>query len=219
MHRVLAAQLRILLCDNTSKPLLRRLFPNLRLQRLEKPIRCEPGRFPANLSHLNDLCIEAPYPVWITCMPFEADMFHNGVEDCRPIVAESGDLLPIDEWVEQIVTTYPVTISIRQVIRTVADRGGGSHVHKSKDALLFGLREPGPTKMTQAALVLVAVSKLLQFVGQSIVQLYERSGPSGSIPVEPFDKSHPFVQNAARVPDDCLTKAKQCFTLLNVSRD
>ncbi len=114
----------------------------------------------------------------------------------------------------QIILLDPVPVSIRQLIRTVTDRGGGAHVHRSRDALLRELRKGTPSRMTQDALVIVALAKAMQDISLQIIQLFERFGTSGSFPMEDFDPRHPSVLNAARVPKECFEHARQAFNLL-----
>jgi hypothetical protein len=216
MYRALSTQLRILLCDS-PKPLLVRLFRNLELQRLADVRSYEPGCFPENLAHLNSIMVSGTSSVSIACMPFEATVYFNGVEDCHPLLDASGQMLNVEVWVDQVITVFPEPLTIRQLIRTVADRGGGAHVHKSKDALLFGLvDEHTPTKLNQAALVIVAISKVMQHIGLAVVQLYERQGLKGSLPLEDFDVNHRCVVTSARVPAECFMHPKQCFNLLSL---
>ena len=173
MYRPLSAQLRILLCDS-PKPLLTRLFSNLELQALQPVKSYQPGAFPSHLAHLNGLYFSSPGHVVVSCMPFEARIFVNGTEDCVPLLSTGEPLLLIETWIEQIVSAHPVPVTVRQLIRTVADRGGGAHVHKSEDALLSGLQGMSPGKLHLAALVIIAISKIMQQVGHSVIQLYDK---------------------------------------------
>lgn len=210
MYRVLSTQLRILLCD-TPKPLLVRLFPDLQLTGLQPIERIVPGEFPVELNHLNSIESIGSQRMVVSCMPFESRLYSNGIEDCQVILRNDKLLLPVEEWVGQYVTLDPVPVTIRKLIRTVADRGGGAHVHKSSDALLNGLCGKGPGKLHQAALILIAISKTMQSIGFSVIQLYERG--ESSLPLTDFDHSHPWVLGAARVPSECL---RQPYTALNL---
>ena len=215
MYRTLSAQLRILLCDS-PKPLLVRLFPNLKLQSLQPVKSFQPGNFPPELKHLNTVAVSGSQSIAISCMPFEARIYFNGVEDCQPLLKVDSSLLPIEEWVDQVISVHPIPVTVRQLIRTVADRGGGAHVHKSKDTLLFGLKVMRPGKLHLAALVLIAVSKVMQQLGLSVVQLYEKNGPKGSLPLADFNHLHPSVLASARVPAECLQHPHQALNLLSV---
>lgn len=215
MYRTLSVQLRILLCDS-PKPLITRLLPNLELQSLQPVKRFSPGNFPPELKHLNAIAAFGAQPIAVSCMPFEARIYFNGIEDCQPLLNSDGSLLPIKDWVEQVISVHPVPVTVRQLVRTVADRGGGAHVHKSQDALLFGLKGTGLGKLHLAALVMIAVSKVMQQLGLSVVQLYEKNGPKGSLPLTDFNHSHPSVLASARVPTECLQHPYQALNLLSV---
>lgn len=215
MYRALSVQLRILLCDS-PKPLLIRLFPNLKLQCLQPVKSFSIGQLPPELSHLDAIFASSPQPIAVSCMPFESRIYFNGVEDCIPLLCTDHSMLSIREWVEQVVSMHPVPVTVRQMIRTVADRGGGAHVHKSKDALLMGLQQSSPGKLQLAALVLIALAKVMQDLGHSVEQLYESNGPSGSLPLKHFDRAHPSVIASARVPEDCLHQPYKAINLLSV---
>jgi len=215
MYRTLSAQLRILLCDS-PKPLLVRLFTNLELQRLQSVKPFLPGNSPSELEHLNAVSVSGSQPLTISCMPFEARIYFNGVEDCWPLIDADGSLISIGDWVEQVISTHPIPVTVRQLIRTVSDRGGGAHVHKSKDTLLFGLKGMGLGKLHLAALVLIALSKIMQNIGLSVIQLYEKNGPKGGLPFEDFNHSHPSVLASARVPAECLKHPYQALNLLSI---
>ena len=215
MYRALSAQLRILLCD-APKPLLVRPFPNLELQSLQSVKSFSPGEFPPELQHLNAVAVSGPQTISISCMPFEARLYFNGIEDCQPLLSSDGVMLSIEQWVDQVVSTHPARVTVRKLIRIVADRGGGAHVHKSKDALLSGLKGMAPGKLHLAALAVIAISKVMQKLGHSVVQLYENNGPKGSLPLKDFNHAHPIVLTAARVPSICLEHPYQVLNLLSV---
>lgn len=217
MYRALSTQLRILLCDS-PKPLLTRLFSNLEIQRLQPLRSYQPGDFPPESAHLNDVAVSGPGEYAICCMPFEARVYINGVEDCLPLLDASGALLPLDQWLDQLVSVEPVPVTIRQVIKTVADRGGGAHVHKSKDALLSGLQGISPGRLHLAAMVVIAVSKVMQQFGIAVNQHYEKHGAESGLPLAAIDRSHPSFIASARVPDACLSSPYQAFNLLSVRR-
>ena len=215
MYRVLSAQLRILLCDS-PKPLLERLFPNLELQGLQAVENFYPGNFPIELEHLNALAAIGMPPVAISCMPFEARLYFNGIEDCLPLLRSDKLMIPVKDWTDQIISVNPVPLTIRQIIKTVADRGGGAHVHKSKDSLLVEVIGMAPNKLHLAALVLIAISKVIQKIGLQVFQFYEKNGTKGSIPLKDFDENHPSFVSAARVPRVCFDHPFQSVNLLSL---
>lgn len=215
MYRALSTQLRILLCDS-PKPLLSRLFKNLELQGLQPVTTFSPGSFPPDLEHLNVIAVSGSQPMAVSCMPFEARIYANGIEDCLPLLRADGVTLPVEVWTEQIISQHPVPTTVRRLIRTVADRGGGAHVHGSRDALLSGLKGMAPGRLHLAALAIVAISKVMQKVGLQVVQLYEKNGVGGSLPLVDFDPKHPSVLASASVPAACFERPYHALNLLSV---
>jgi hypothetical protein len=220
MYRSIASQLRILFCDK-PKPLLLRLFPELQLSPLQRIIPILPGSFSDDVAHFNAVKIKGPVSTTLSYMPFEITKFFNGVTDCRLLFSEAELLIPMTDWVEQQISLYPdhtKPLSISEWIRTVADRGGGAHVHKSKDILLTKLETIGPfEEPIFHAAIIIAMGRVAQEIGFSIIQLYERYGTTGTLPLQDFDKNHPVVRNAARVPKEYYDHPREIINLMSVS--
>lgn len=217
MYRAIAAQLRILFCDNNPKPLLLRLFPELHISPLQEIKPYEPGSFSEDKAFLSTLKVSSATPVTFSCMPFEVTRFFNGEVDCRVLFSDDEDLIPISEWVEQKVSLYPEhskPLSICEVIKTVAERGGGAHVHKSKDDLLEKLKHSGPYDTHIGKLIIVALGRVAQKIGFSVIQVYERFGTNGILPLPDFDLNHPSVQSAAKVPAEYYEHPREIYNLV-----
>lgn len=218
MHRPLAAQLNILLCDS-SKPLLLRLFSDLQLPKLQRIKPCDELSSPSEIPFLNTLPLSGTMPASMTvsCMPFEVTRFFNGVEDCRVLLTERGQVLPLKQWVEQVVAVHPVRVSIRQLIRIVADRAGEGQFPNAGDGSLIGKKFLAPSHHHFGALAMVAIGRLMQEIGQSVIQLYERNGPHGSLPLFDFNPQHPAVLNAACVPREYYKQPHEVLQLVSLS--
>ena len=218
MYRALSAQLRILLCDTNTKPLLLRLFSNFELSAL-RPIRqCKPGVFPADLEHLNTVAVLGTDDVVISCMPFEVTRFYNGIEVCSPLVDSNAAMMPLENWMNQCVSMHPVPVSIRQIIKTVVDRGGGAHVHKTQDVLLDRLKQLHAGSLGLEALIVIAIGRITQQIGWAVAQHYERQGASGSLLSVAFGANHPLVERAARIPKHYYDHPQLKYNLLSVGR-
>ena len=48
--------------------------------------------------------------------------------------------VPLNDWLEQPITKHPVIVTVVDLIRTVADRGGGAHIHPTVDDFLNRLK-------------------------------------------------------------------------------
>lgn len=195
MCRVLAVQLRILLCEKKPKPLLLRLLPDIKISELKE---VKYINFNEDNNNIENLTIDTYIDSLIIEMPFEIMHFFNGIEDCSVIYG--NNVIELEKWVDQIVTAYPVPITIRKLIKLVAEKGGGAHVDKKQEPLLEALRRIGPFKLNVGDLIIIALSKVVQKISFYLIQMYESQTDSKNIIL---NKEHPRVLQASRVPSNC----------------
>lgn len=169
MCRPLAGQLRILLCDTQHKKdnsLFTLTYPKLEVSSM----------MPISWSDSGSAHVELRQSIngnsRIAQMPFEVTVYSNGlaVADLQLV---SSTLIPIGKWSSQAVTVYPTLLSVFEVIRTVADKGGGSHVDAQASAALRYMSQKTPAGPTYAELFVVALGRFIQRLGE---QLYGYSG-------------------------------------------
>lgn len=194
MCRVLAVQLRILLCEKKPKPLLLRLLPDIKISKLKEVKYINLNEYNNN----ENLSIGTYSDSLIMEMPFETMHFFNGIEDCS--VVYGNDVIELEKWVDRIITAYPVPITIRKLIKLVAEKGGGAHVDKNQEPLLEALRRIGPFKLNIGDLIIIALSKVVQKISFYLIQMYESQTESENITL---NKEHPRVLQATRVPSNC----------------
>lgn len=195
MCRVLAVQLRILLCEKNPKPLLLRLLPDIKISELKEVKYININEYNNNIENLS---IGTYSDSLIMEMPFETMHFFNGIEDCSVIYG--NNVIDLEKWVDQIITAYPVPITIRKLIKLVAEKGGGAHVDKNQAPLLEALRRIGPFKLNISDLIIIALSKVVQKISFYLIQMHESQTDSESIIL---NKEHPRVLQAAKVPSNC----------------
>nr|WP_320048189.1 hypothetical protein [uncultured Desulfuromonas sp.] len=221
MYRALSTQLRILLCDSNwgkDNSLLPRLFGNIELTPLKKIEFYQPGTFPEHLEYLNNVHAVGSSALEIGCMPFEVIRYFNGVEICQPMLDEGASPIPLTEWVDQLFTVHPVPLSLRDLIKVVADRDGGAHVHHKEDALLKRLQETCPANSSIGALVVIGLARVMQKVGWAVVSHFERHGATGKLNFDSsqFTNDHPLVQKSSQIPTDYYNYPQTRFNLLSV---
>jgi hypothetical protein len=93
-------------------------------------------------------------------MPFLITMYENGLQVADLQFAPAGKMLPLDQWMEQRVTLYPVELSLRETVRSVADKGGGSHVDDNLNPTLRHMYQTGPSGVGVHVLFSIAVGTL-----------------------------------------------------------
>jgi len=221
MYRPLAAQLRILFCDFQRKQnnaLLGKIFNNIELPAIQDAQYYDLG----SPEHLNGQAknfwaqpIDENIKPKIATMPFEITQFQNGLEICDLTLQEPQNPIPLDKWLQKPITKHPKIITIVDLIRTVADRGGGAHIHPKVDNFLNLLKTSTPCKMGYDALFTIAIGRFAQQVGFIVFQFYENYGTKGKIDelMKIFDQNHSSISNSAKVPIELLKQQHSKFLL------
>jgi hypothetical protein len=228
MYRPLAAQLRILFCDFEKKKgktknnaLLNKLFKNIELPTIQDAQYYDLG----SQEHLNGpaknfwaLPTDENIKPKIASMPFEITRFQNGLEVCDLTLQEPQNPIPLDEWLQKPISKHPEIISIVDLIRTVADRGGGAHIHPTVDKFLNLLKTSTPCRMGYDALFTIALGRFAQQVGFMVIQFYEKLGTKGKIDdlMKIFDQNHSSICNSAKVPIKLSKQQQSKFSLQSI---
>jgi hypothetical protein len=166
MYRALAGQLRILWCDkNRGKDisLLIKLHNNLKIRKLR----------PVNWSDKGSgslAMIQGPSSTnRIGRMPFEIVKFSNGLVVSNFLYDNSEEVLDIKNWIEQSINFFPTPVTIKEVVRDVADKGGGAHVDKNASYKLNLLYQKAPTGTPYAEVFTLALGRLTQHIGEKVL--------------------------------------------------
>jgi hypothetical protein len=200
MYRPLAGQLRILLCDN-KVPLLSRVFPNLKFGALSPVVWLDPADTPLMEGSGARLVVEHPadQEFRLARMPFLITEYQNGLQVADLRLDPNGQMLSLADWMNQSLTVHPLQLSLREVIRSIADRGGGAHVDDTPNEALLGMQRTGPRGVGVHLLFVVALGRFVQEFGFRYTQFVEQFGISGRLQDVAFDPRHPAVVNSARV--------------------
>lgn len=223
MYRPLAAQLRILFCDyqrRNNNALLAKLFNGLLLPTIQEAQYVELG----SPEHLNGpaknfgaMPIDHAIKPKIASMPFEVTQFNNGLEICDLLLKEPQKHISLEEWLQKPITKHPRIVTIVDLIRSVADRGGGAHINQTVDNFLKLLKTstPASCKMGFDALFTIALGRFAQQIGFMVVQFYEKMGTKGKIDdlMKVFDQNHPSIVNSAKIPSELLSQKHSKFSL------
>lgn len=186
MYRPLSAQLRILLSDqnrNKENSLVIRLFNGLGITPLQSITYKEPGTFDEATQWANMLQVHGGSPemsLKLALMPFEITVFSNGLEIGDFLLDPSRSPISVKNWMDQLITVHPIRLSIRNLIKTVADRGGGAHVHHKEDEVLETL-----SKGSQAnrAWMSYLPSQLQESLSRSVWPLPSSTNSMGQISI------------------------------------
>jgi hypothetical protein len=219
MYRPLAGQLRIILCD--EKPLLLRIFPTLATTPLraiswhaiDDPSAFPPGMPPQRIIH------EPGQELRLARMPFRVTRFANGLQVADLDTDSSKPTLRLDRWLDQTITTAPNELTVKDVIRLVADKGGGAHVDNHLGEKLSSLVSTGPHGVGAHQLLMVGFGRWAQELGLHYEQFREAFGYGpGRLQDVTFDPAHPSVHKAAKVPDDLFAEPRSEFYLTVLKR-
>lgn len=165
MYRALAGQIRLLLCDTQRHrdiSLLPAVYPRLEVSALE------PMGWSATRAGGVQLIGPQDSTNRIAQMPIEVVQYANGLVIANLLLKQDA-LLPIRSWREQHLTFHPARLTVRSVVRSVADKGGGAHVDASASPELRLMYERTPPGPTYAELFTVAIGRYLQLVGERLL--------------------------------------------------
>ena len=166
MYRALAAQLRILLCDRRQRKdnsLLLAVYPKLEISALESI-----NWSPKSSGHLHINQTQAGTNR-VAQMPFEITQFSNGLA-IADLQLSSSTLVALSKWSKQYVTLSPTELTIEEIIRSVADKGGGAHVDSSMSPALKYMRQKTPVGPTYAQLFIIALARFVNFLSEKLLK-------------------------------------------------
>lgn len=218
MYRPLAGQLRILLCD--KRPLLTRVFPTLAIGALRPIEWLDPDQValfdssPARLA----VCHAPDQEFRLARMPFLVTAYENGLQVADLEFASGGQLLRLDKWMDQHITLYPGELSLRETIRSVADKGGGAHVDDKINRPLNEMYQTGPAGVGVHVLFSIAVGRFAQRIGLHYAQFVERFGHHGRLEDLVFDPEHATARASAQVPADLESRQRHQYALTSLKR-
>lgn len=225
MYRPLSAQLRILLSDKNrdkENSLIIRLFNGLTITPLQSITYKDHGTFDDATPWANMLRAESGNPemsLKLALMPFEITVFSNGLEIGDFLLDMNRSPISVTAWMDQLITVHPIRLSIRSLIKTVANRGGGAHVHHKEDEVLDTLSKGSPSKLGMAVLFTIAVARITQQIGLAITQFYEKYGADYEIQNATIgiDKNHETYKHSAKVPEGLLQEECVKYGLMSLA--
>lgn len=219
MYRAMAVQLRILMCDR--QPLITRVFPLLGLSRLAEIQDVEPGDLELFPGHAVRLAFSAPdhYMLRLARMPLEVTEYENGLQVADlDVIAE--DTIHLQDWIKQEILQYPLRVNVRDVVRSVADKGGGAHVDDQVNHVLSRLSRTGPAGLGVHKLLMVGLARLIHMLGVGYLYNAEVRG-CDAVEIEhlgDIDPEHSIVKAAARVPDELVGGRQQKYRSVVLKR-
>lgn len=164
MYKPLAGQLRILLCDSTKKKdnsLLPRVYPNIQLSGLASI------NWSNNKSSFTALYQAPNGTARIASMPYEITQYSNGLA-VADLLYNEEEMLDIPSWINQCVTHYPTSLTIQDIVRHIADKGGGAHVDSNSSAKLKYMSQSTPAGRPFGELFILALARLAQAIGEEL---------------------------------------------------
>jgi hypothetical protein len=105
-------------------------------------------------------------------MPFEITIYSGRLAVADLQLARST-LIPIKEWSAQTVTVCPTRLTVFDIVRSIADKGGGSHVDAQASPALRYMSQKTPAGGTFAEMFVLALGRFVQRLGE---QLFDYKG-------------------------------------------
>ena len=158
MYKPISAQLRILFCDFQKKKdnsLIYRIHPDIKMLSFKELVyeKISSG----HLSHAT-----APYVI---------EEFSNGIVSATLDISPPYKYILLNKWRDQIIDLNP-RLNLKQIIRSVADKDGGSHLDNEDSSILKSMRKNNPTKVGSNILFIIALAQYVLDFANQIVPLW-----------------------------------------------
>lgn len=194
MYKPLAAQLRLIFCDSNRKQdnsLITRVYPNLVVSRI-KSIEWD------KKAEINQTNIEIISPsngeIFVSTMPFDIMQYCNGLAVANLIPCPSKDMLLISKWVNQCLTYSPTPLTIKEIIRTIADKGGGAHIDSNPSEFQKAMSQLTCVGRSYDEMFIIAMARFAQNMGMKI-----------------------FDYQGVQVPNELISQQAILFRLTNIA--
>lgn len=225
MHRPIAAQLRILYCDIQRKKdnsLFNRAFTKFDLSAI-KPVKwLSPDELKKQSGLLRSLRIAYPndQEFKIAQMPIQIIEFDNGLEIADIEYSDPQIFQNLSEWTNQELFVNSKYISIKDIIRTIADKGGGAHVDSVESDDQIILKKLGPNKVDYGSLLMIALARSTMDLGIDYIK--DRKARSevvhGDGDLLPIDRDLDFTKNLAQISPQIREKAVAKYNVIVLHR-
>lgn len=218
MYRPLAGQLRILLCD--KPPLLSRVFPDLTIGTLRPIDWFQPSHYTPFDGNASRIAVNHPpdQEFLLARMPFLITAFKSGLQVADLEFDAAGKTLLLDKWMDQLVTVHPSDLSLREMVKSVADKGGGAHIDDTVNNALHHMSLTKPAGLGVHILFSIAVGRFAQTLGLHYAQFVDKFGYRGKLQDIVFDSKHPAVRTSAQVPQELERSPRSQFALTVLKR-
>lgn len=166
MYRSISAQLRILFCDQhkgKNNSLLHLSHPELDVSKLRGMNWSKQGSQNINLLQNQDS------EFVIAEMPFRITIYGSGltVGHC---IFDTSKQIPIERFADEIITYHPKPFTVREVIKTIADKGGGAHVDAKGSSDLRFLFKKTITEATYGEIFIIAFARFALGIGEFLFE-------------------------------------------------
>lgn len=205
VYRPIATQLRLLFCDRNRRrdsSLLVRCFEPLDLHPIAQIEWVPATELPERTDHMGTLRIAGhnAHLLVVAKMPFTVTKYRNGLEIADLDLDSVGDPIPIASWLGQIVSIHPGLLTVRDIILSVANKGGGAHVDDEPNRELKEMKRLRPATLGAHILFTIAIARFAQRLGAVYAQFRERIGYEGDLGAFVPDPDHPTITSMA-TPD------------------
>jgi hypothetical protein len=160
MFKPIAGQLRILYCDTNRKKensLLHHLYPELKLLAFRNDEYSESQNNIRIIAYGMD-GYEIPNALKIKEAGYSIIEDKDGIAYPDIDLAEPPIHLSLEQWRNQIIDDE-LNVTVKDVIRTIADKGGGAHVDIKSDDKLLLMRRSTPAKIDYQVLFIIALAR------------------------------------------------------------
>lgn len=171
----IALQLRKIYFDKS--PLLERVSSEFELPAIQS-IHVREPLVPMVTTTDDGVIIRAPFVQYMTPVEVTVD-YPKGRYFVSLVLDLSKPRLRCSEWGNQVLSSIPTLVSVRDVVRTVCDKGGGAHADERHDAILSYLNKVVPIPPVLPAISITYANIFLLALARFTLVLAKKLGCAG----------------------------------------
>lgn len=178
MFKPIAGQLRILFCDtnrNEDNSLLKHLYPDLRLIAFRK------SEYSTEHAQIKVVAYDEKGNVVPNAMKIK-EACYSIVKDKSGIAYPDIDLadpiiyLTLEDWRKQLIDDE-LGLTVKDIIRTIADKGGGAHIDLVQNDKLKIMKKNTPANIDYQVLFIIALARYTILLARNMTVEWEKEFP------------------------------------------
>lgn len=179
MFKPIAGQLRILYCDRNKdkdNSLLHHIYPDLKLIAIHKYEFTKEMQGNKVIVHDKNGNEISDHGIVIRPECYIITEQRDGLQIADLDLSKSPRYLSLQDWCNQLVDMHH-NLSVQEIIRSVADKGGGAHLDIKDNQALSTMKRGGPAKVGLHILFIIALARFTMKIARQFATEWIKEYP------------------------------------------